>query len=204
MDVTVCVATFGEGTWADLARSRAIPSAKHLAVPVVHVHGDTLHAARNAAVAEATTEWVCHLDADDELEAGYFDAMVTGTADLRAPSVRYFRSHEHLQQPRRVPVAGHDHDCEAPCLAEGNFMVIGTLVRKALVEQVGGWRDFSWSEDWDLWLRCWKAGATVETIEGAVYRAWVRFDSRNRGATRAQRLKAHQDIARANGLPVPA
>jgi GT2 family glycosyltransferase len=169
-------------------------------VPVVHVHGDTLHGARNDAVDVAPTEWVCHLDADDELEAGYFDAMSAGTADLRAPLVRYVRNMRRMPDPRRVPVAGHDHDCVAACLAEGNFMVIGTLVRKAMVQAVGGWRDFSWSEDWDMWLRCWQAGATVETVEGAVYRAWVRYDSRNRGASAAEKLRAHHDIARANGL----
>lgn len=204
MDVTVVVGTFGEPTWTSLAEARAIPSAVALGVPVVHVHGDTLHEARNAAVAQAKTEWVCHLDADDELEAGYFDAMATGNADLRAPLVRYVRSTNRIPEPGRVPVSGHTHDCAAACLAEGNFMVIGTLVRVSMVEAVGGWRNFPWSEDWDLWLRCWHAGATVETIPGAVYRAWVRYDSRNRGATASQKLQAHRDIARANGVPVPA
>lgn len=203
MDVTVAVATFGEPAWADLARQRAIPSATALGVPVVHAHRGSLHEARNAALDQVATEWVCHLDADDELEAGYFDAMAAGTADLRAPSVRYVRR-RRAQDPYVPRVAGHAHDCSAECLAFGNWLVIGTLVRAELARTVGGWRDFPWSEDWDLWVRCWQAGATVEAVPAAVYRAHVRADSRNRAPDREFKHAAHQAIATANGLPVPA
>lgn len=203
MDVTVVVATFGSCDWVDLARARAIPSAEALGVPVVHVHGETLHDARNDGVLQADTEWVCHLDADDELEAGYFEAMAASTADLRAPAVRYVRGPGHTSS--RLPrVAGHAHRCAAECLPEGNWLVIGTLVRAAMVVDAGGWRDFPWSEDWDLWLRCYQAGASVEAVPRAIYRAHVRRDSRNRAPARADKFATHQAIARANGVPVPA
>lgn len=201
MDVTIVVATFGDRSWVDLAESRAIPSAELLGCPVVHVHAATLHEARNAAVAAVQTEWVVHLDADDELEPGYIDAMATGTADLRAPSVRYMV--RNRPDPLRMPkVAGHAHNCTADCLSEGNWLVVGTAVRAEMVRAVGGWRDFDWSEDWDLWLRCHLAGATVEAIPAAVYRAHVRPDSRNRAPDKAARVAAHQAIYEANfGVP---
>jgi GT2 family glycosyltransferase len=203
VDVTVAVATFGAGHWLRLAEHRAIPSAEALDVPVVHVHGDTLHTARNTAVDQVDTEWVIHLDADDELEAGYVDAMAAGTADLRAPAVRYVRP-GRMSPPAKMPnVAGHAHACSARCLAWGNWLVIGTLVRTDLVRKVGGWRDFSWSEDYDLWVRCWQEGANIEAVPAAVYRAHVRADSRNRVPTLVAKLEAHRAIARANGLPVP-
>ena len=199
MDVTVAVATFGADEWADLAADRAIPSAQALGVPVVYCHADTLHEARNGALEQVTTEWVCFLDADDELEQGYFDAMAAGSADVRAPSVRYVRQHR-LRAPGMPAVAGHTHQCVAECLVDGNWLVVGSLVRADLVRSVGGWRDFDWSEDWDLWLRCHLAGATFEALPEAVYRAHVRPDSRNRGASREKRLAAHRAIAAANGL----
>lgn len=202
MDVTVVVGTFGSGRWADLARERAIPSIPD-GVPFVHCHADTLHDARNDGLARVDTEWVCHLDADDELEPGYFDHMAEGTADLRAPSVRYVKN-RHLPHPRMPRVAGHHHACTADCLEWGNWLVIGTLAPTELLREVGGWRDFPWSEDYDLWVRCWLAGATLEAIPKAVYRAYVRSDSRNRAPAPSERLAAHQAIARANGLPVPA
>lgn len=203
MDVTIAVATFGESLWVDLANERAIPSAMGQGVSVIHVHGDTLHGARNQALDAICSEWVVFLDADDELEAGYFDAMAGGTADLRAPSVRYVHPRD-TPMPRMPTVAGHDHTCNAECLAFGNWLVIGTAARTQLLRDVGGFRDFPWSEDWDLWVRCWQAGATIEGITKAVYRAHVRRDSRNRAPSRSERLAAHQAIARANSLPVPA
>lgn len=203
MDVTVAICTFGGSEWQQLAHERAFPSAHALDVPIVEVHADTLHDARNRALDLIDTEWICYLDADDELEAGYFDHMARGTADLRAPSVRYVKN-RHQPTPRMPRVAGHQHPCTADCLEWGNWLVIGTLAPVALLREVGGWRDFPWSEDWDLWVRCWLAGATIEAIPKAVYRAHVRSDSRNRGIDPTSRLRAHQAIAAANGLPVPA
>lgn len=203
MDVTVVVATFGDRTWVDLAQARAIPSADALDVDVVHIHGATLHEARNAGLDLVTTEHVCFLDADDELELGYFRFMERGTADLLAPSVRYVR-HDPNVEPRVPRVAGHEHECTADCLPYGNWMVIGTVAPTALVVDVGGFRDFPAYEDWDLWVRCWQAGATVEAIPDAVYRAHVRADSRNRGPSHDVLIEVHREIARANALPVPA
>lgn len=203
MEVTVVVATYGDPSWAELAATRAVPSAAAQA-PVVQVHGATLHDARNSGLDQVATEWVCFLDADDELEPGYLDAMARATGDLRAPAVRYVRDGRRPARAALPRVAGHRHDCDADCLEWGNWLVVGTLVRADLVRSVGGWRDFPWSEDFDLWARCWKAGAMIKAVPRAVYRAHVRAGSRNRAPSPAEKLAAHQAIARANGLPVPA
>lgn len=203
MDVTVAVATYGSRTWMDLADERAIPSAESQGVPVVYVHGDTLHEARNEALDKVNTEFVCFLDADDELERNYFTYMDKASADLRAPAVRYVKENRPAW-PRVPRVAGHSHRCTADCLTYGNWLVIGTVAPTQMVHEVGGFRDFEWSEDYDLWVRCWQAGATVEAVPEAVYRAHVRPDSRNRAPDRLTRLGVHQAIARANGLPIPA
>jgi hypothetical protein len=200
LDVTVAVATFGDDWWRSLAQARAIPSAERLGVPVVHVHADSLHEARNAALALVDTEHVVHLDADDELEPGFFEAMGKGTADVRVPSVRYVRGLGYQPPPVMPRVAGHRHACAAECLTQGNWIVVGACVRADLIRQVGGWRDFPWSEDWDTWLRCHLADASFEAVPQAVYRAHVRRDSRNRSASAAQRLAAHRAIEAANGL----
>ncbi len=197
MDVTIAVATFGDSAWIDLANRRAIPSANRFGVPVIHAHRDTLHDARNAAVEMVETEWVVHLDADDELEDGYLDHLASGTADLRAPAVRYVKD-GRFPSPYVPKVAGHTHACTSECLPDGNWLVVGTLVRAQLVRDVGGWRDFTWSEDWDLWVRCWLAGSTIEAIPDAVYRAHVRADSRNRAPDRDAKVAAHRAIYEAN------
>ena len=187
MEVTICIGTFGDEKWRTLANDRAIPSCEK---PVSHVHGDQLHTARNEAAAQATTEWLCFLDADDELAPGYFDAMSTGTADLRGPAVRYIVN----GNPRALKIWPKKD------LKTGNHLVIGTLVRKELFDRVGGFKDYPLYEDWDLWLRCDLAGATNEVIPEAIYIAHVRTDSRNRAPGRSTRLKWHERIAQDNGV----
>lgn len=197
MGVTVCTATYGDSSWVKLARTRAWPSVVAEKAPWVHSHGLSLHEARNKCLNSVETEWVVFLDADDELEPGYLDAMRKGTADVRGPLARYVQpgGRERLWQPR---VAGHTHDCVADCLSAGNWLLVGSMVRTELLREAGGWRDFAWSEDWDIWLRCWKAGATFELIPDAIYRAHVNPQSRNRGASREDRLAAHEAIYAAN------
>lgn len=200
MDVTVVVGTYGDPSWPALAASRAVPSAQALGVPVVHVHADTLHDARNQGLAQVTTEWVVHLDADDELEPGYMDAVAAGRGDVRAPSVRYVTAAGHRPPAVMPRVAGHAHTCTQTCLTQGNWLVVGAAARTSLLRDVGGWRDWPVYEDWDLWLRCHLAGAAVDAVPQAVYRAYVRRGSRNRAPSIAVKNAAHRAIEEANGL----
>jgi glycosyltransferase involved in cell wall biosynthesis len=195
MDVTVCIGTFGDKSWIDLAK-RAIASVPN-DVPVIHRHEESLSAARNACLESVSTEWVIHLDADDELEPGYIDAMAQGTADVRAPMARYMVNgiERNLWQPR---VWGHTHDCTGECLTDGNWLLIGCAVRADMLREIGGWHEHPWSEDWCTWIRCWQAGASFELVREAIYRAHVRPDSRNRGATQRAKNEAHWEIHREN------
>lgn len=197
MDCTICIPTFGSNDWVRLAHERAIPSAEAQNVPVIHRHRATLAQARNEALALVRTPWVVFLDADDELVPDFIEQMAKGSADLRAPAVSYVRN--GIPRSPYVPkVAGHKHDCEADCLRDGNFICIGAAVRTNLLLAAGGFREFPWSEDWDAWVRVWRAGGSVESIPEAVYIAHVRRDSRNRAPDRAFKEKVHWDIHRAN------
>jgi glycosyltransferase involved in cell wall biosynthesis len=179
--VSIVSATYGAPAWPRLAEMRAIPSAERQGgYPIVAVHADNLMNARNQALERVETEYVIYLDADDELSPGYVDAMAAGTADLRAPMVTYIA--RGVPAPARFPkVGGHWHECTGDCLPDGNWLIIGTCARTELLREVGGFRDWAWSEDWDLWYRCHLAGGTIEGIPDALYRAYVRPDSRNRG-----------------------
>lgn len=193
MDVTIVIATYGAREWLDLGTRRAVPSAFEQGVPVVYVHGLTLHGARNAGLAQVQSEHVVFLDADDELAPGYCETLASGTADLRVPAVQYVAG-GRPRAPYVPKVAGHTHDCIGECFQHGNFAVIGTMARTELLREAGGFEDFAWSEDWALWARCWKAGATVETIADAVYIAHVNPESRNRAPSPQERNAAHWAI----------
>lgn len=198
-DVTIGIATFGSQGWLDLAQSRAIPSAVAQGVPVIHRHHDTLAKARNAVLKAADTEFLISLDADDELEPGYVEAMLKGSADVRAPAIRQVREYQdgRLVGPFIPKVGGRKHRrhaCHAECLRDGNFVVIGAMARTELMRRAGGWEEFGWSEDWAMWARCWMAGGTVEVIPDAVYRAHVRLDSRNHAPSSEVKEYWHRQI----------
>lgn len=195
--VTVVVATFGGTEWQDLARERAIPSVERLGWRYVHVHRDTLHEARNAGLDQVDTPWAVHLDADDELEASYANIPYVAEqlgADLVGPAVRYVLPGWQLMGAQIPKVPGHAHMCHGDCLRDGNWLVVGSLVRPELVRSVGGWRDWPIYEDWDLWARCALAGANINCTPNAVYRAHARPGSRNRAPDDAFKDQCHRAI----------
>lgn len=196
MNVSIVIATCGEPAWEELAWTRAFPSADRQGALEVLVHHDPdadVETARNVAASQARGEWLCFLDADDELAPGYLRQMrwadVCGlTPALLIPSVCYVHA-DGSEEPPRVP------NTHQP-FTTLNHAVIGTLVPRALFERVGGFSTgYGPWEDWHLWLKCLRAGAELVYAPRAVYRAHVHADSRHRaGVTQAAKLKLHRRI----------
>lgn len=193
MDATVIVGTFGEERWALKARDRAIPSAE---VEVIHSHcefkttyGEALARCRNEGAERADSEWLCFLDADDELAPGYFEAMAKATGDLRTPAVQYIRN-GRVRRPMFWPDLGLEYS---------NYLIVSTLIRREMFFAVGGFRDVPMYEDWDLFQRCWKAGATIERVPEAICRVYINLRSIHRnGSTRQEKIEAREHVQRLN------
>jgi glycosyltransferase involved in cell wall biosynthesis len=191
--IAVVCGTFGDRSWVELAETRALPSAAAQTVApvdVVHVHGPTLAAARNDAIGLTNAEWVIVVDADDQLDAGYVEAM--GRA--ATPS--------GLHQPATVGVYEDGSEDRDPILIspkrsliEGNWMVIGTMFERERMLRVGGYRELACLEDWDALLRLWLDGATFVQVPDAVYRVHVRSGSSRNGDARqhAKTFRAIRD-----------
>lgn len=192
--ISVLIATHGDDAWRDLAWSRAYPTAADQAdeVLVVHEPDKTLAQTRNILAGAAFGDYLCFLDADDELEPGYIDRMREAfprfetwiinppDAPLLAPAVRYVDQNGSASKAV-IPSKGRWPDL--------NECVIGTLVWRKLFAAVGGFRELPSLEDYDLWLRCVKAGATIRHVPAAVYRATVRAGSRNSDQSVYHRLR---------------
>ncbi len=192
MKTSIVVATFGEQHWEHLARRRALPSAEAQgAHEVIHVHDPdaTLAQARNRGAEQATGSHLLFLDADDELSPGFCDEIMKAGArtkkTLLTPSVQYVRGTTRKQAPMIWP------EME---ITKGNWMIIGTVVPRDLFLEVGGFREYEWSEDWALWAMCLEAGADVIKVPTAVYTAYVQMRSRNRNKPRRLILYWHQKI----------
>lgn len=180
--VSVVCSTFGDRRWVELAEDRAWPSVIAQTAPaheLIHEHAGTLHEARNAGADRATGDWLCFLDADDELDRRYLEAMQQAIphGELLQPATTYIG-----------PEGATPPECiEARPLLEGNYLVIGTLVPKVVFDRVGGFAPWPLYEDWDLWIRCARAGARIVQVPRAIYRAYVRTGSRNRPSRATQR-----------------
>lgn len=191
--ISVVVGTFGDITrWGPLA-DRALAS---LAVQTVeprdiqHIHERTLAGARNRGALSAKGEWLCFLDADDELDSHYIEAMQAVAATATGPA---------LLQPATLGVVNGVEDSEPVIiperpLREANYMVIGTLVRRDQFLRVNGFRELPVAEDWDLWCRCRIDGAPTIPVPDAVYRVHVNTESRN--TMSATYIATYNDIRR--------
>lgn len=179
MTIGVCIGTFGDlNTWLPLAE-RAIRSVEHQhrrADQVEYVHGETLAGARNEAAYRCETDHLVFLDADDELDPAYLGAMETAVEGRDGPV---------LVQPSTLGVYpdGREDPCAvlipAKPLLDGNYMVIGTMIRRDQFLDLGGFEEWEFYEDWDLWLRAWRHGAELLQSPGAIYRVHVNDSGRN-------------------------
>lgn len=180
--ISIIIPTYGDDAWRDMAWSRAYPSCVEQGAFEIIVHHEpdlTIGPARNAAAELASGDYLLFLDADDELETGYVEAMREAVDRndyprkmLFQPAVRYLRKGGQMVNPIMIPTKDLSHD---------NYLVIGTLVHHWMFEQVGGFSDYPHGfEDWSCWAKCWKAGAKITPVPKAIYNAYINPQSQHR------------------------
>lgn len=183
MKVSILVATYGEMNWFNLARERARPSAWIQGADQVYLHhteNGTIGNTRNRAAEHAKGDWLCFLDADDELAPGYLEAMRQayeresrddGTPLLLTPAVQKIVK-GRVQRPVFYPKVD---------LRAANWLIIGTLIQRDLFMEVGGFEDYPHGfEDYSLWSKAYRAGARVVEVPKAVYVQHVNPQSKHR------------------------
>lgn len=177
MTISVILGTFGDDSWQRLADTAAASVHVQSTPPLelIRHHGTTLATARNGGAAKAAGDWLCFLDADDTLAPEYIAAMLAATANstpqtLFQPAVQYVYADKPVEPPQVLP---------ATSLYDLNYLIIGTLISRQFFTQVGGFGEWAYAEDWELWLRCHLRGATVCAVPGATYVANVNPAGRN-------------------------
>ena len=165
MNCSILIATYGDQAWEDLAWSRAWPSARDqepAELLCFHDPEGTIASVRDELGSTAKGDWLCFLDADDELAPGFLDAMARAFEQERLDGdllLTPSRNHRGVFGPEKP-------------ISEGNWLCIGTLVPRRLFIEVGGFPDYPYGwEDWALWVKCVQAGARIVKVPDALYRA---------------------------------
>lgn len=181
--ITVCIGTYGNRqVWSDLVHRRALPSVDRQTMPphnTIWLHGPTLHEARNGAAAEAKSDWLCFLDADDELDPRYLEAMTAAIGQLddgdwllQPATLGFYPDGNRDAQPALIPTRP---------LTESNYLVVSTLIRRDQFNRIGGFADLPVLEDWELWLRATDDGVNVKAVPDAILRIHYNPKGRNQG-----------------------
>ena len=115
--------------------------------------------ARNAGIERATASWVAFLDSDDEWLPRHLELLVAaadGEAVVTAPSIT--TTGRVMGNPWRRPVRLSPRRLLVP----GNIITTsGTMVRRDLLDRVGGFRPLPRAQDLDLWLRLIEKGPGI-------------------------------------------
>jgi glycosyltransferase involved in cell wall biosynthesis len=121
-------------------------------------------AALNRGIAHVTAPWVARFDADDRCEPERLRLQVERLEreawDVAACGVRFFgdvsanlRAYEGWMNSRRT----HE-EIVRDLFVESPLAHPSVVLRTDSLRDVGGYRDGPWPEDYDLWLRGWRAG----------------------------------------------
>lgn len=194
MSIGIAVCSYGDWSWKARAKKACDSALLTSADQVYWRHeddGENICEVRNSSVEKLETEWVIFLDADDNLDVNYVDAMrealeSTDEDDvIFRPSLQGFYDNGDITDVTML--ARTD-------MYRQNCAVIGSMHRKDRFIEVGGFDpSLPILEDWDLWLKLMTTGSCIIDVHGAVYRNHIRTDGRN---SQAGMGKFYQQIKR--------
>jgi peptidoglycan/xylan/chitin deacetylase (PgdA/CDA1 family) len=174
-------------------------------------------AARNTGIDAAKGEWLLFLDADDWLLPQMLERLVEIVgADTRVDAAFGLATRVDAEGEPVVSEFGGRDNLFRLAGRTCPFAIHGGIVRRALVERVGGFDvTLETCEDWDLWQRVIRAGARIAHVDEVLAGYRLRPESLSVDARRLLRdgleviRRVHApdprvgdpDPAYANGLP---
>jgi glycosyltransferase involved in cell wall biosynthesis len=147
-------------------------------VIVLHRERSGLVETLNAGLQRCSAPWVARMDADDvchprrlELQAAELEEQPW--IDAVSSWVRHFPRHR-VGEGFRVYEAWLNSLTSPEEIARERFVESpvahpSVMVRRERLEDVGGYHDRDWPEDFDLWLRLLERGASISKIESYLH-----------------------------------
>lgn len=170
-------------TCAAVIRAKALLLARRMHVRILRL-AEALGAAtipRDIGAHAARGDFLCFLDSDDFLEAGFFDGFLRGAVDESAiyhphrifrdggrPMPPEFPFEQRLAEHRAEGLSGES--LYAWLREHGNaFCNSGVMIsRRLFLAARGIWHELHYAEDYYLWLRLAKIGARAVAHSGTV------------------------------------
>lgn len=158
-------------------------------VRVLRGPGKGIAATLNLALEAAEGEYIARMDADDIAEPdrlGEQVALLEGSPDVVACGtlVRYFPDEVVLGGARRYEewINGlvEPDQIERDIFVECPIPHPTLMARRAVLVELGGYRDMGWPEDYDLVLRIWAAGHRMAKVPRVLHRWRERPDRASR------------------------
>ncbi|MBU5615385.1 glycosyltransferase [Geomonas azotofigens] len=147
-------------------------------IRVLATGGQGLVPALNLGLAQCRSELVARMDGDDVAHPARLEAQINYLAahpdvGLLACCFRHFplrRIGSGMMGYQQWQNSLLSHDAIlADLFVESPFVHPSVVFRKKEVQQVGGYRDMGWAEDYDLWLRLAAAGTRFSRLPETLF-----------------------------------
>jgi glycosyltransferase involved in cell wall biosynthesis len=160
--------------------ARALASRSDGRVRVIARENGGLPVARNTGIAATSAEYVCCLDADDELTPTYLERCVAALEREPARSIAYGGQQNFGEDQTFHP--HHPFDLRQHLVS--NLLGVASVFRRRAWADAGGYPSMDSYEDWSFWIACCERGHLPLHVPDATFRYRVRSGSMYDEATR--------------------
>lgn len=134
---------------------------------------------RNLGVAMSKYDYIVCLDADDTLNPEIKDIELN--TDITAIGVQHFEARNDTVVP--------PDNISLDLILQNNQMPVSSPFSKAIWRKVGGFKTMKGYEDWDFWVRCLRAGATIRSERKPLLNYRIHAGGRN-----VEAVKNHNEL----------
>jgi len=150
--------------------------------------------ARNAGIKQAKGEYIVCLDADDMLAPTYIE-KAAGLLDRRGEGIAFATT--WLQEFGARKNVWKTKDYNVPELLMNNIVHVGSMFRRNIWEEVGGYKKMPIGgyEDWDFWLSIVEKGYKWAVVKEPLFYYRIREGSMLTGA-KSEHTTIYKDLYR--------
>ena len=141
---------------------------------IIRHQGSGIVESLNLGLVKARGEFVARMDGDDVSFPDRFKKQIefarnNPDIDIVSGMVEMFSDEGEIQEGNQAyqnwlnSMQTHD-DVTRELFVESPLVHPSVLMRRSIFKQIGLYRDLSWPEDYDLWLRAWQSGIRFAKI----------------------------------------